>query len=51
MIGQTLSIGVWHTGKWNGIKVEWNDLENKTEQEISMDIFDLFLIAERNFKD
>ena len=50
MIGNILNIGIWHTGKWNGIKVEWKDLENKTEQEISMGIYDLFLIAERNFK-
>jgi hypothetical protein len=50
MIEHSLGIGVWHTKKWNGIKVEWKDLENKSAQKISRDIYDLFLVAERNFK-
>ena len=30
----SLPIGKWHTSGWNGIKVEWKELENKIEQEI-----------------
>jgi hypothetical protein len=39
-----------HTTGWNGIKVEWNELEDKIEQEISSTIYDLFLVAKRNFR-
>ena len=47
---ESLAIGKWHTTGWNGIKVEWNELEDKIEQEISSTIYDLFLVAKRNFR-
>jgi hypothetical protein len=50
MVDPSLGIGKWHTTGWNGIKVEWNELEDKIEQEISSTIYDLFLVAKRNFR-
>jgi hypothetical protein len=49
MVNESLVSGIWHTVGWKGIKVEWKDLENKTEKQISDEIYDLFLIAQRNF--
>jgi hypothetical protein len=49
MVDRSLDIGKRHTTGWNGIKVEWNELEDKIEQEISSTIYDLFLVAKRNF--
>ena len=51
MVKEPLFIGRWHTVGWKGIKVEWNDLEKKLEQQISGEIYDLFLIAQRNFQE
>jgi hypothetical protein len=45
-----LFTGKWHTTGWKGIKVEWKDLQNKLEQEISKEIYALYLVAERNFQ-
>jgi hypothetical protein len=50
MINESLVSGIWHTVGWKGIKVEWKGLENKTEKQISDEIYDLFLIAQRNFQ-
>ena len=50
MVDRSLAIGKQHTTGWNGIKVEWNELEDKIEQEISSTIYDLFLVAKRNFR-
>jgi hypothetical protein len=50
MVDRSLAIGKRHTTGWNGIKVEWNELEDKIEQEISSTIYDLFLVAKRNFR-
>ena len=50
MINESLFTGRWHTVGWNGIKVEWKDLEKRIEQQISGEIYDLFLIAQRNFE-
>jgi len=50
MINETLFTGRWHTGGWKGIKVEWKGFQNKLEQQISGEIYDLFLIAQRNFQ-
>jgi hypothetical protein len=47
---EVLPVGIWHTNSWNGIKVEWKELEEKQEQEISRQIYDLFWIAKRNFE-
>jgi hypothetical protein len=47
MVDQSLAIGKWDTIGWNGIKVEWNEVEDKIEQEISSTIYDLFLVAKR----
>ena len=49
IVDQSLPIGKWHTSGWNGIKVEWKEIENKIEQEIASEIFDLYTIALRNF--
>ena len=49
IIYQSLPIGKWHTQGWNGIKVEWNDLNIKKEQDISTDIFTLYRVAMHNF--
>lgn len=50
MINESLVSGIWHTAGWKGIKLEWKDLEIKTEKQISDEIYDLFLIAQRNFQ-
>lgn len=50
MIEETLFTGKWHTAGWKGIKVEWKYLENKLEEEIATIIYDLFLVARRNFQ-
>ena len=50
MINESLVSGIWHTVGWKGIKVEWKDLEIKPEKQISDEIYDLFVIAQRNFQ-
>ncbi|HEX2305335.1 MAG TPA: hypothetical protein VHH33_03515 [Nitrososphaeraceae archaeon] len=50
MVEQLLSIGKGHTSGWNGIKVEWKELEDKIDQEISSKIYHLFLVAKHNFQ-
>lgn len=49
MVRQSLPIGKWHTTGWNGVKVEWNELHTKKEQDISTEIYNLYLVAMRNF--
>ncbi|MDW0134057.1 MAG: hypothetical protein QOK88_00960 [Nitrososphaeraceae archaeon] len=49
IIHQPLPIGKWHTQGWNGIKVEWNDLNIKKEQEVSTYIYTLYQVAMYNF--
>jgi hypothetical protein len=49
IIHQPLPIGKWHTQGWNGIKVEWNDLNIKKAQDISTDIYTLYQVAVHNF--
>jgi hypothetical protein len=49
IIHQPLPIGKWHTRGWNGIRVEWNEFNIKTELDISSDIYNLYLIALHNF--
>ena len=48
--GEVLPVGIWHTTRWKGIKVEWKELEKKEDFEISTQIHNLFLIALRNFR-
>jgi hypothetical protein len=50
MVHQSLAIRKWHSTDWTGIKVEWKELEDKIEREISATISDLFLVAKRNFR-
>jgi len=50
MVEKALFTGKWYTSTWKGIKVEWKDLENKIEQEISAEIYDLYLVAKLNFQ-
>ena len=45
-----LPVGIWHTTRWKGIKVEWQDLEKKQDLEIASQIHDLFHIALQNFR-
>ena len=49
IVRQPLPIGKWHTKGWNGVKVEWNEIGAKKEQDISADIYTLYLVAMRNF--
>jgi hypothetical protein len=49
IIHQPLPIGKWHTQGWNGIKVEWNDLNIKKEREVSTYIYTLYQVAMYNF--
>jgi hypothetical protein len=49
IVQQPLPIGKWHTKGWNGVKVEWSEIETKKEQDISSDIYDLYLVAMHNF--
>jgi hypothetical protein len=51
MVNEPLFIGRWHTVGWKGIKVEWKDLEKNLEQQIPGEIYDLFLVAQRNFQE
>jgi len=50
MVNESLFTGRWHIVGWKGIKVEWKDLERKPEHQISGEIYDLFLVAQRNFQ-
>jgi hypothetical protein len=50
MVDQSLAIGKWHTTGWKGIKVEWIELADNIEQEISSRIYAPFLGAKRNFR-
>jgi len=50
MVDQSLAIGKWHTTGWKGIKVEWIELADNIEQEISSRIYAPFLVAKRNFR-
>jgi hypothetical protein len=49
IVHQPLPIGKWHTTGWNGVKVEWNELETKKEQDFSSEIYNIFLVAMHNF--
>ena len=50
MLKEQLFIGQWHTSGWSGIKVEWKELQDMSVREISDNIYELFLIARRNFE-
>ena len=50
MLKEQLFIGQWHTFGWSGIKVKWKELQNMIVREISDNIYELFLIARRNFE-
>ena len=50
MVDQSLAIGKWHTTGWKGIKVEWIELADNIEQEISSQYMLYFLVAKRNFR-
>ena len=45
-----LPIGKWHTSSWKGIKVDRDDLANYSQSEVSDLLFQLFLIAKKNFE-
>jgi hypothetical protein len=45
MVDQSLAIGKWHSTGWRGIKVEWKELEDTIEREISAAIYDLFFFS------
>ncbi|MFQ5439909.1 MAG: hypothetical protein ACE5DL_00445 [Nitrosopumilaceae archaeon] len=47
---QDLPLGIWHTYRWKGIKVEWEDLIRFSSKEASSKINELFEIAKTNFE-
>lgn len=49
MVDQSLDIGKWHTTGWKGIKVEWIELADNIEQEISSRIYALFFSCKTQF--
>ena len=49
MVDQSLAIGIWHTTGWKGIKVEWIELADNIEQEISSRIYALFFSCKTQF--
>lgn len=50
VLKQQLPIGKWNTSQWNGIKVEWEDMEKLYVEEISNIIKNLFEIARMSLK-
>lgn len=50
VLKQQLPIGKWNTSQWNGIKVEWKDIEKLYVEEISNIINNLFEIARTSLK-
>jgi len=46
---QPLPMGKWHIAGWKGVKVEWDVLEPKNEQDISSEIYNLYVFVMRNF--
>lgn len=51
-----LPFGIWHTNNnnngntWNGIKVEWSDIADYSENKIADIVYELFLISRENFR-
>lgn len=50
VIENNLPIGTWHTSTWKGIKVERADLGNYPQHEATDLLYQLFLIAKKNFE-
>ena len=50
VVENNLPIGTWHTSLWKGIKVEREDLGNYPQQQASDLLYQLFLIAKKNFE-
>ena len=46
---ESLPIGKWNTDGWNGIKVEWGELEQISPKDAARKITGLFLIAKKSF--
>ena len=46
---ESLPIGKWNTDGWNGIKVEWDELEQISPKDAARKITGLFLIAKKSF--
>ena len=49
IIENNLPIGTWHTSTWKGIKLERADLGNYPQHEATDLLYQLFLIAKKNF--
>lgn len=51
VVKNELPLGLWHTdsSSWNGIKVEWSDLEYLPESKVAEIIYELFSISRKNF--
>jgi hypothetical protein len=49
MTNESLPIGKWNTDGWNGIKVEWDELEQISPKDAARKITGLFLIAKKSF--
>lgn len=50
VLENNLPIGNWHTSSWEGIKVEREDLGKYPQQEANDLLYQLFLIAKKNFE-
>ena len=46
---ESLPIGKWNTDGWNGIKVEWNELEQLSPKDAARKITELFIITKKSF--
>ena len=49
IIEKLLTIGMWHTDGWNGVKVEWDKLEQFSTKDAAEKITELFLIVKKSF--
>jgi len=50
IINENLPIGKWHTSSWNGIKVEWKEMLKLPPEVAAQKIFNLFVVAKKNFE-
>jgi hypothetical protein len=52
IVKNPLPFGIWHTSDntWNGIKVEWSDIAEYSENKIADIIYDLFSTSRENFR-
>ena len=44
-----LSMGVWNTSEWNGVKIDWNDLIKYSTTNTVNKLHNVFEIVQKNF--